>query len=286
MVTDDRNPRITRFLFVLSVIEAVVLIASGGGLFFLPDVAQTQWPWQIPMYATRVVGATYLSSLAAVVAMLIYGRWSPARLVLWMIFAFTSLVLVVSLLYLNVFDFSRWATWGWFILYILLPLNSGYHLWLYRRLKPVNIIPASRAWRIYLFIQGLLAFVFAFNLLVFPSKFTDIWPGRFDQFHGQLYSAIFITATVGSWIVALGASRAEWIALGLTQTVLSLFMLLGVVLVAASLPSGYILEFPPAAFLWTALFGMMLISGVVMLVQAVVRRPALQSAEPSLSVSV
>ncbi|MCC7450213.1 MAG: hypothetical protein IT324_22535, partial [Anaerolineae bacterium] len=59
MVTDDRNPRITRFLFALSVIEALVLIASGGGLFFLSDIAQTQWPWQIPMYATKVVGATY-----------------------------------------------------------------------------------------------------------------------------------------------------------------------------------------------------------------------------------
>ncbi|MCC7447798.1 MAG: hypothetical protein IT324_10290, partial [Anaerolineae bacterium] len=268
-----------------SVIEALVLIASGGGLFFLSDIAQTQWPWQIPMYATKVVGATYLSSLVAVLAMLFYRQWSPARLVLWMIFAFTSLVLVVSLLYLNVFNFSRWATWGWFILYIALPVNSAYHLWLYRRLKPVNVIPASRTWRIYLFMQGLLAFVFAFNLLLFPSKFIDIWPGRFDEFHGQLYSAIFITATVGSWIVALGASRAEWIALGVTQTVLAFFMLLGVVLVAASLPSGYILEFAPAAYLWVALFGMMLVSGVIMLVQRVVQRSAVPAAEPSLSVS-
>ncbi len=37
------------------------------------------------------------------------------------------------MLYLDRFDFHKWAAWAWFFLYIVIPLNSVYNLYLYRQ---------------------------------------------------------------------------------------------------------------------------------------------------------
>jgi hypothetical protein len=273
MVSEQNNPRITPVLRGLTAIEALVLIVTGGGLFFLTDAARAQWPWPILWYATRVIGATYLASLAAVACMLIYGRWSPARLVLALILTFTTVILVLSLAYLPVFDFKRWSTWGWFILYILLPISAAYHLWLYRRILPPDPIPTPRIWQLYLFVQGLVAAILGVGILIAPDQFNSMWPGTFDRFHGQLYSAMYFTAMTGSWIVARSATRAEWLTLGLTQSVLGGFMLLGAYVVKAALGPDYQLTWSPlGSVVWLGFFGLMLLTGIVMLLQSLARR--------------
>ena len=47
-----------------------------------------------------------------------------------MIFLFTVVILVVSLVNLDRFDLDHYSTWLWIILYMAIPANAGYYMWL------------------------------------------------------------------------------------------------------------------------------------------------------------
>src|SRR3954462_1486835 len=140
------NPLITRLLWVLTAVEAVVVALAGGVLFFLPDLARTLWPWALTPFNSAALGAVYLGALVAIVALVVVGRWAPARLVVPAVGAFTGVVLVISLLYYDRFDFTRWGTWLWFVLYLILPLNAAYHWWRDRRRPPAAAPPGAPWW--------------------------------------------------------------------------------------------------------------------------------------------
>src|SRR5262245_11370198 len=108
------NPPISALLRWFTLVEVFVLLAAGGGLFFAPELANTIWPWMLTPFNTRFLGAIYLGSMVAVAFMWYIGRWSPTRAVLRVIFAFTLIVLVVSVLYSGQFDFQRPGAWLWF----------------------------------------------------------------------------------------------------------------------------------------------------------------------------
>src|SRR5688572_8589876 len=163
------NPPISSFLRWFTLIEALVLLAAGGSLFFAPDFANTIWAWSLTPFNTRFLGAIYLSSMAAVLLMWYTGRWSPARAGLRVIFAFTLVVLAVSVVYITQFDFQRPGTWLWFGLYIALPASAGYHLWLYRHLPDTHLTPMPGLWRTILMVSGAMLVLYGAGLLVLPA---------------------------------------------------------------------------------------------------------------------
>ena len=163
------NPPITRLLRWITGVEVLVLIATGGGLFFLPAVLGPLWPWALTPFNTRFMGAVYLASLVSAAALAYIARWSVARLVVPMIFTFTAVVLGVSLIYLDRFTQNTASTIGWFVLYIVIPVNALYHLWLYRRLDPVTGRPLPRFVRVLLGIQAVVLGVYGLLLLVAPG---------------------------------------------------------------------------------------------------------------------
>ena len=102
----DENPSITPFLRAFTLAETLVLVGAGFGLFLFPEITRAQWPWQIAPFNTRFLGAIYLGAMIPIGYMYRSGRWSPTRPVLRAIFTFTFTVLVVSLFYINQFDFN------------------------------------------------------------------------------------------------------------------------------------------------------------------------------------
>ncbi len=270
MSAPNENPSLTPFLRGFLVVEVLALFAAGGGLFFLTDLARAQWPWDIPPFNARFVGAVYLSSLAAAGMLLLTACWAPARLLLPMLFTFTSLVLVMSLIWWNKFLFDRWATWGWFILYVLLPISSAYYFWQYRRLPPADPTPVPAAWRYALLAFGVLLGLYGVLQILAPEAASTFWPWKIDAFHGHLYSAIFVAAAVGALMLSHVAAPVEFFTLGLTYAVLGFFAILGVVIVDASAHS--VNWSAPGTWAWTMAFAAILIAGVGLMAQSRARR--------------
>lgn len=230
-MAENSNPKITSLLRFLTFIEVLVVFASGFGLFLIPNLAASLWPWELLPFNARFLGAVYAASCISALMQTIYGRWSPARLVTPMIFIFTSIILVLSFMHISEFDFQRWEVWIWFLLYIIIPVNCGYHLWLYRNLTPADPTPPSPMGRKILYGQTFVLGLYGLFLLFAPALAKQIWSWQIDNFHAQLYSVTFLTPAIGSFILSKAASKTEWFTMGLTQSVLGLFPILGVLIV-------------------------------------------------------
>lgn len=264
MNSTDENPTITPFLRTFTLVETLVLVGAGFGLFLFPEITRPQWPWPIAPFNTRFLGAVYLGAMVPIGLMYLSGRWSPTRPVLRAIFTFTFVVLVVSLFTSSRFDFTSWAVWAWFALYIALPASAGYHLWLYRSMPTTHLNPVPRNWRYILRLTSLMLTVYGLGLLILPDTFSSLFPWKLDVFHSQLYSATFITGGVMLISVATLATPAEFIAAGLTEATFSIFSILGLIIVDVGLKK---IDWSAANTLaWLALLAILALLGIAMVV--------------------
>ena len=263
MSTQDRNPGLTPLLRIVTFVEVIVLFGAGFGLFFLPDLARELWPWAPAPFNTRFLGSIYFTALLPVAVMLIAGRWAPARGVLPAIFVFTTIVLFVSVFNFDLLDFQRWGTYLWFVLYVILPINSAYHMGLFRRLPPADPIATPAAWRVYLLGVSIVLGLYSVALLIAPETFTGFWPWKIDAFHGRMYSAVFASGAVGLWAAARVAARIEFFTAGLTLATFGLFSILGLLLVDAA--AHRVDWSQPGVWLWVGGFAVGLLAGVGMM---------------------
>lgn len=271
---DSANPPISSLLRSITWLEVLVLIVTGGGLFFLPALAREQWPWVIAPFNGRFVGTVYLGSFVSAGFMAFYGRWSPGRIVLPMIFIFTTIVLGVSLFHLDQFDLQRWQPWIWFLLYVVLPLNSAYHLWLYRAWAPAESTPTPATWRNYALGLSALFGLYGLALLIAPTAVSAFWPWPIDAFHGQMYSVVFITPAIGIFLITRQASKLEWKTLGLTLLVIGACAIIGLLLVDAVVPPEKKVNWAIAeTWIWMALMTLYGASGAAMILRSDGKNP-------------
>jgi hypothetical protein len=262
----ETNPKNSVLFQTLSIVKVVVLFIAGVGLFFAPKLVGPLWPWELLPFNARFLGAVYSAACLAAIMQTVYARWSPARLVTPMIFIFTGIMIILSFVYLNKFDFQKWVVWVWFFLYLLVPLNAAYYLWLYRKLSPVDSTPISGFARKILFAQTIILGLYGLALIFIPSIAKMFWSWKIDNFHAQLYSVTFMTPALGAYILTKGASKVEWQTMGMSQIVLGLFPIIGVILVDASVKR--VNWSAPGTWVWLALFILMLITGLWITAQA------------------
>jgi hypothetical protein len=262
----EANPKISSLLRLLTFVEVIVLFLAGFGLFFAPKAIGHFWPWELLPFNARFLGAVYAAACLAAVMQTAYARWSPARLVTPMIFVFTAIIIILSFVHLGQFDFQRWEVWVWFFLYIILPINAAYHLWLYRNLPPVDSTPLTNFSRLILIIQAVILGLYGLALIFIPTIAKLIWSWEIDNFHAQLYSVTFITPAIGAYVLTKGATKLEWQTLGLAQIVLGLFPIIGVIIVDAS--AKRVTWSAVGTWIWLSLFIAMLISGLWMMLEA------------------
>lgn len=262
-VVSDTNPPITSLLRRFTKVEFVVLAVAGGSLFFIPDIARLIWPWALTPFNMRFLGAIYLASLVGVAMLLRVGRWEPARLVAPQIFTFTVVVLIVSWMNLGRFGPTSLITVAWFVLYTALPINAAYYVWTSRASGSPGPTPLSGSLRAYLLIQGLITGAYGLGLLIAPGPSSAFWPWTIDDFHGQMYSAAFLTLAVGSLIVWRSASRVEGVTLGAIQFTLGLLSILGLAIVDLSVHR--VAWQAAGTVAWSGAFLVILLTGITMI---------------------
>lgn len=269
MGNTESNPTLTPFVRVFMLIVALVVLA-GAALFFLPGIIGAVWPWQLTPFNARFLGAVYLAELSIVVILLFDNRWAPGRIILPMAFVFTLIVTVISLLYLERFNLQRIVTWLWFFLYLVPLTASAYFIWLYRNWPASEQKQMPSPWRNYLLGQGIVFFLYGIGLLLAPSVFAGFWPWPIDDFHGRVYSAIFLTGATGSFLTWKSAAPSEVLSFGVSQFALGLFAILGLVIVDASVHR--VTWSSAGTWLWIAAFADLLVAGAAMVWYARGRR--------------
>ncbi|MDQ6660228.1 MAG: hypothetical protein M3Z24_04595, partial [Chloroflexota bacterium] len=169
-------------------------------------------------------------------------------------------ILIFALVYLSHFDFQRPATWVWFFLFLTIAPYSVYNIWHHRYLSPGSPIRMLSLLRSYLLVQGIVLALYALAMMVVPTFSTAFWPWKIDEFHGRIYSAIFLTGGVGSLVLWKSASGVEMLMLGLTETVLGFFVILGLVITDAS--QHRVNWSLSNTWLWLIIFTLLFITGV------------------------
>jgi hypothetical protein len=250
-------PRLLRYL---TIIELFVLAVAGIGLFFVAGPMGRAWPWALTPFTTRFLGAVYLTALVAAALLLLLDRWVPARITLWELFSFTAIVFVISVVELDRFEFDRPAAWAWFPLYLVLPVNTAYHLWRYRSVPMPPPVPAGRLWTLALRAFAAIFGIYSLGLLVLPATFTEFWPWPVDDFHARMYSAPFVTVAVGLFLASRSARPLDFLNLGLIHGTLGSLAIIGLLVVDTDRDS---VDWSAAGtWLWvgafTALFGLSL----------------------------
>ena len=268
MDAQSRNTLLAPYVRWFFLVVALI-VTFGSCLFIVPDLIHDRWPWNIPPFNARFMGGVYLSELVAVIILIVSNRWAPARIALPMALSFTFFVTLVSFIYHDKFDTARPITYIWFFLYIGSVLISGFFLWRYRRLPPANPTPPPAVWRIYLWVQAAVLALYGFALLFLPDFATSFWPWKFDNFHAQLYCAVFITGGIGSYLLSRAAAPLEYLTLGLSQAVLGLCSIVGLYLADAVAPAARKIDWSKGGtFLWLGFFGVLFLAGLGLIWQS------------------
>ena len=191
---------------------AVGLLALWVGIwgYFLPSLVNWAIPWLVPPLHARFLGSMYLSGAAFMAGCLLARRYGEVRVVVPMIVIWTGMLFVISLFYLDEFDYAVPPTYIWFAAYLVYPLIGLWLIWKHR--ADVDPLPGARlpAWaRVYLLGQGLVATLLALSLLFLPGRMVAAWPWNITPLLAQIYSAPFLSYGIGSLLLARQQTWAE-----------------------------------------------------------------------------
>jgi hypothetical protein len=191
---------------------AVGLLALWVGIwgYFIPGQVDKAIPWLVPPLHARFLGAMYLSGTAFMIGGILSHYYDEVRIMVRVIPIWTGMLLIVSLFYLDEFDYSRTQVWIWFGAYIIYPLIGLWLIWNDR--KPGTNLSGSRlpAWvRTYLAIQGVVVTILALALLLFPEGMVSAWPWNITRLLAQIYSAPFLAYGLSSYMLSRRQTWAE-----------------------------------------------------------------------------
>jgi hypothetical protein len=231
-----KNTPVPPFLRLVTIIECIAVAAAALVMFFFPALAKAQWVWDVAPFNSRYIGAIYFAALLPLIVFAISARWSPGRVVLWMIFTFTASIAAVMLHYIPQFAWDRLGTPIWWALYVFLPFNSIFFLYTLRHWQVAGRKEASPALRNLILAIAVLTGLYGVALLLVPESATAFWPWPVDAFHGRIYAATFLTPAVGAFIIRRSSAPAERLVLGLTLISLGLLSILGILWTNTAVP--------------------------------------------------
>ena len=202
---------------------AVGLLALWVGIwgYFIPTHVDEAIPWMVPPLHARFLGAMYFSGATFMVGCMLARRWAEVRVILPMIAIWTGMLFIVSLFYLNEFDYSHTQVWVWFSAYFFYPIIALWLMWQERAtdMSPTGAVLPKWA-NTYLLGQGSLVTILALGLLFLPNFMVTVWPWKITPLLAQLYSAPFLSYGIGSLMLA---RRQRWLEIRVAVTAMLVF---------------------------------------------------------------
>lgn len=184
---------------------AVGLLALWVGVwgYFIPGQVDKAIPWLVPPLHARFLGAMYLSGTAFMIGGILAHYYAEVDVMMRVIPIWTGMLFIVSLFYLNEFDYSRTQVWIWFGAYLLYPLIALWFIWKERSQEERIPGPGLPGWvQRYLLVQGILVTALALALLLAPDLMVNIWPWNITRLLAQIYSAPFLAYGLSSLLLS------------------------------------------------------------------------------------
>jgi hypothetical protein len=183
---------------------AVGLLALWVGIwgYFIPNQVDQAIPWLVPPLHARFLGAMYLSGTTFMIGGILSQYYAEVRVMIRVILIWTGMLFVISLFYLDEFDYSRTQVWIWFGAYIIYPLIALWLMWNDRNLRENMSGVSLPEWvRNYLLIQGIVVTALALVLLLAPALMVTVWPWKITRLLAQIYSAPFLAYGLSSLMI-------------------------------------------------------------------------------------
>ena len=213
---------VPRRLFFGVICVAALFVAYLG--LFVPDRLDRSFTWVVlpPLHA-RFVGALYLFGGVYMVGCIAARRWSQVSPALPAIGIFASLLLLVTLLNLEAFDFDHGAVWVWTLSYIIYPAIAFALAWTARgREAPAVQGPVLAPWaRAFLWVQAGVFAIVGVMLLVARDAVADVWPWPISAGLAQFYGGPFLAYAFCSWRYSMRRTWAEVAAIAPAMLVLT-----------------------------------------------------------------
>ena len=191
---------------------AVGLLALWVGIwgYFIPSQVDQAIPWLVPPLHARFLGAMYLSGTAFMIGGILAHYYAEVDVMMRVIPVWTGMLFIVSLFYLNEFDYSRTQVWIWFGAYLLYPLIAVWFIWQERSSDEKIAGSSLPAWaQRYFFVQGILVTVLALAMLLVPDFMVNIWPWKITRLLAQIYSAPFLAYGLSSFLLSRKQTWSE-----------------------------------------------------------------------------
>lgn len=213
--------------------------------FLLPAQVERALPWTVPPLHARFIGAFYLGGTVAMALSLLARRLAEVRIAIALAVLWTGLLLLVSLLRLDAFDFAKPQVAFWMGAYAVYPLWGA---WLYRRAVKADP-PAHRRPDPALLVIAIVALAFGAALLVAPAAMVRAWPWAVSPLLAQIYAGPFLAYGASALLLAREA-RPE-----ARRIVLASLLAFALLALLASLLHLRLFHFEaPAGWLWFAAF--------------------------------
>jgi hypothetical protein len=257
------NPPLSIWVRILACVVFIV-VCFGSTLLIAPGLGSPRWPWQLPPFNARFLGAIYAAEAITIVPFIVINRWSPARVALVAGCAFTTVASIGTLLHLDAFSGGR-RTILWFVAYVGYAVLTALALWVYRDLPRVTPLAVDAPHRRLLQRLGGLLVAYGLVLFALPAFAAAFWPWTVDALHAQIYSAVFVAAGLALLVIARDGARLEFSLVGLFLLTLGALAILGLVL--ADVQTGRADWAAPGTWVWIAMF-----SGLALLGADLLRR--------------
>jgi hypothetical protein len=223
--------------------------------FCIPEHVDKAIPWLVPPLHARFIGAINFSGFAIKGASMLARHLEAVQVSNIIVSIWTGALFVISLFYLNEFDFSRGPVWFWFGAYIAYPLIGFWYAWINRNTRDQATDASLPGWiRTALLIQGMLLTFLALALLLVPDFMLTVWPWKVTRMLTHIYSGPFLSFGIGSLLLS---RQRTWSAL---RIVVSGFFVLALgVLIASTIHKSLFSFASPAAWIWFGGFALVLV---------------------------
>lgn len=199
ILKDDRILLSTRIVsaFVVPFLVLAFLI-----LYFYPETSGERFAWEIkPDMTAAFMGAGYLGGSWLFINAVFGRRWHRISTGFLPVAAFTTAMLVITILHWDRFEITHLPFTLWLILYAVTPALLPFLWWQNHKVDSGALesndtsVPALAG--MLMKALSVLLLLFAAWALLFPESFAVIWPWQLSPLTGRI---------IGGWFILMGAA--------------------------------------------------------------------------------